>query len=55
MGKTLMTSAEKWSSDLGYELIQVVTQGDNYPACRLYESCGYEVDAVEFFYHIWKK
>jgi len=55
MGKTLMTSAEKWSSDLGYESIQVVTQGDNYPACRLYESCGYKVDAVEFFYHIWKK
>jgi dTDP-4-amino-4,6-dideoxy-D-galactose acyltransferase len=55
MGKTLMTSAEKWSSDLGYETIQVVTQGDNFPACRLYESCGYKVDSVEFFYHIWRK
>ena len=55
IGKILMTSAEKWFSDLGYESIQVVTQGDNYPACRLYESCGYEVDTVEFFYHIWRK
>ena len=55
IGKTLMTSAEKWFSNLGYSSMQVVTQGDNYPACRLYESCGYLVEAVEFFYHIWKK
>jgi dTDP-4-amino-4,6-dideoxy-D-galactose acyltransferase len=55
IGKILMTSAEKWFSNLGYSSIQVVTQGDNNPACRLYESCGYKVDSVEFFYHIWKK
>jgi dTDP-4-amino-4,6-dideoxy-D-galactose acyltransferase len=55
IGKILMSSAEKWFSNLGYNSIQVVTQGDNTPACRLYESCGYKVDTVEFFYHIWKK
>lgn len=55
IGKTLMTSAEKWFSDKGYKSIQVVTQGDNYPACKLYESCGYKIDTIEFFYHIWKK
>jgi len=55
IGKRLMTSAEKWFSNLGYSSIQVVTQGDNNPACRLYESCEYKVDTVEFFYHIWKK
>jgi dTDP-4-amino-4,6-dideoxy-D-galactose acyltransferase len=55
IGKKLMTSAEKWFSNIGYKSIQVVTQGDNNPACRLYESCGYKVDTVEFFYHFWKK
>ena len=55
IGRTLMQSAEKWSYDHGYEFIQVVTQGDNYPACRLYESCGYHVDRREYFYHIWRK
>ena len=55
IGKILMTSAEKLFSNLGYKSIQVVTQGDNNPACRLYESCRYKVDTVEFFYHIWRK
>lgn len=55
IGKILMTSAEKKFSNLGYDSIQVVTQGDNIPACKLYESCGYQVDSLEFFYHIWKK
>lgn len=55
IGKILMKSAEKWFSNLGYNSIQVVTQGDNIPACRLYESCGYKAETVEFFYHIWKK
>jgi len=55
IGKTLMTSAEKWFSNSGYKSIQVVTQGDNIPACKLYESCGYNIESVELFYHIWKK
>ncbi len=50
-----MTSAEKWFSNSGYKSIQVVTQGDNIPACKLYESCGYTIESVELFYHIWKK
>lgn len=55
IGKILMSSAEKWFSTLGYNSILVVAQGDNSLACKLYESCGYKVDTVEFFYHIWKK
>lgn len=54
-GRILMESAEKWFADKGYEVMQVVTQGDNVPACKLYERCGYNVETVEFFYHIWKK
>ena len=55
IGKKLMTSAEKWSYDNGYKEIQIVTQGNNIPACKLYESLGYSVEKVEYFYHIWKK
>jgi len=55
IGKLLMTSAEKWFSNIGYKSIQVVTQGDNVPACKLYESCGYTVESIEYYYHIWEK
>jgi dTDP-4-amino-4,6-dideoxy-D-galactose acyltransferase len=53
IGKALMLSAEARSSK-NYNFIQVVTQEDNLPACKLYESCGYKIDKVEFFYHFWK-
>jgi dTDP-4-amino-4,6-dideoxy-D-galactose acyltransferase len=55
IGKKLMQSAEKWFSDLGYSTIQVVTQGENTPACMLYEGCGYQPESIEYFYHIWKE
>lgn len=35
--------------------IAFVRQGDNIPACSLYESLGYKVDSMEYFYHIWRK
>ncbi len=55
IGKTLLTTAESWFATAGYASINVITQGDNIPACKLYESCGYSVESVEYFYHIWKK
>jgi dTDP-4-amino-4,6-dideoxy-D-galactose acyltransferase len=56
IAKSLMLSAENWFfQNSGFKEIQVVTQGDNLPACKLYESCGYEIDKVEYFYHLWKK
>ncbi len=55
IGKSLMYSAENWFANNNYEYIQVTTQGDNLPACRLYESCGYKINKVEYFYHLWKK
>lgn len=54
IGKIIFENAEKYASDQGYEYIQIVTQGDNVPACRLYEKLGYSIDNVEYFYHIWK-
>ena len=54
IGKSLMLNAENWFANRNYIHIQVVTQGDNLAACRLYESCGYEIDRLEYLYHLWK-
>lgn len=55
IGKKLMQAAESWFVAAGYETMQVVTQGDNAAACRLYESCGFAVEEVSYFYHAWRK
>jgi dTDP-4-amino-4,6-dideoxy-D-galactose acyltransferase len=55
IGKALMQSAESWfANNTNFEQIQVVTQGANVAACRLYEACGYHVGSVEYFYHLWR-
>jgi len=54
IGKALMLAAENICSKK-HIYIQVVTQGDNIAACKLYESCGYTTEKVEYFYHLWKK
>jgi dTDP-4-amino-4,6-dideoxy-D-galactose acyltransferase len=56
IGKALMFSAECWfANNTNLEQIQVVTQGANMAACRLYEACGYYVGIIEYFYHFWRK
>lgn len=52
-GEILVRAAQEWFLLNGYELGQVVTQGENNPACNLYEKCGYKVESTEFFYHFW--
>lgn len=55
IGRILFENAEKYAFDQGYEDIQIVTQGDNIPACKLYEKLGYSIESKEYFYHIWRK
>jgi ribosomal protein S18 acetylase RimI-like enzyme len=54
IGKALMFEAEKFYYNK-LDTIQVVTQRDNLPASRLYESCGYTLEKAEHFYHLWRK
>jgi dTDP-4-amino-4,6-dideoxy-D-galactose acyltransferase len=54
VGKALLNAGENWFLRHNYSNIRVVTQADNAPACGLYESCQYNVGAVEYVYHIWK-
>ncbi|MCT4664349.1 MAG: GNAT family N-acetyltransferase [Flavobacteriales bacterium] len=55
IGKSLMSSAEKWVDNLGFKELQVVTQGENIPACKFYESCGYQLEQTQYYYHVWNK
>ncbi len=53
IGKHLVHAAQVWSLDHGYSISQVVTQKTNTKACHLYESCGYQLEKTENFYHFW--
>lgn len=55
IGKELMHAAEAWFLNRGYNEIQVVTQGNNKPACGLYERLGYQIESETYFYHIWEQ
>ena len=52
-GQQLIWDAQRWFILHGCHTAQVVTQGDNLPACRLYEKCGYHDIKIEFYYHFW--
>jgi dTDP-4-amino-4,6-dideoxy-D-galactose acyltransferase len=52
-GETLVRAAQQWFIAQGYALGQVVTQGENRPACALYVKCGYTIDKIEYYYHFW--
>jgi dTDP-4-amino-4,6-dideoxy-D-galactose acyltransferase len=53
IGVKLVEAAMRWFKQHGYTTTQVVTQGQNLAACRLYEKCGYHVESSDPYYHIW--
>jgi ribosomal protein S18 acetylase RimI-like enzyme len=53
VGEALVHASERWFAEHGCREWRVVTQGDNTPACRLYEKCGCSVAGVTFFFHFW--
>ena len=53
VGVNLTRAAQKWAIGKGCRYAQVVTQGNNLAACKLYEKCGYRVESIVNFYHIW--
>jgi dTDP-4-amino-4,6-dideoxy-D-galactose acyltransferase len=54
IGRKLMQSAEHWFLKNGYTEMQVVTQGSNLEAKQLYTKTAFQIESVEFFYHIWQ-
>lgn len=53
LGMALVRAAQAWARNRGLKRAQVVTQGANAAACRLYEKCGYRVTKTENLYHFW--
>lgn len=54
IASSLLTYAEQYAADKDFKEIQVVTQNQNEPACRLYQKHGYQVDSLVNIFHIWK-
>ncbi|GAA4370435.1 hypothetical protein GCM10023185_44880 [Hymenobacter saemangeumensis] len=53
LGRLLVACAAREARQQGLDGLQVVTQGANEPARRLYESCGFELARTEYVYHWW--
>jgi len=52
-GSALVQAALSWFARQGAEQVEVVTQGRNVPALRLYERCGFRTQSVQLWYHKW--
>ncbi len=53
VGRTLVGGALGWFQAQGAPEVAVSTQGRNAAALRLYQRCGFLVEAVELWYHKW--
>lgn len=53
LGQALVNSALNWFADQGMTTVEVVTQGRNIAAQRLYQRCGFLTASLESWYHKW--
>lgn len=53
IGQSLVRQALDWFTDHNVDLVQVVTQGRNTAAQRLYQRCGFLTHQVQIWYHKW--
>jgi ribosomal protein S18 acetylase RimI-like enzyme len=54
VGLTLGGKALQWLKSQGCAQVEVVTQGRNVPALRLYQELGFVTSQVRLFYHWWR-
>ena len=52
-GRKLVNAALNWLSSQLCNSVQVVTQGNNLPAQKLYAACGFSILSVACWYHRW--
>lgn len=55
IGKNLVDWAISYFSSKNAKFIDVVTQGKNLSACKLYEKCGFKLEQQFDFYHFWNE
>lgn len=53
IGQSLMEKCDKWYFENNLNIAKVVTQGDNMAACSFYETAGYSIEKVDYYYHLW--
>lgn len=53
VGRALVAAGIEWGRDRGAARLQVVTQGRNVPAQRLYQQLGFLTTEVKLYYHLW--
>ena len=49
VGRALIQRAIEWARDKGFPGIMLETQNNNVAACRLYESCGFELGGFDVY------
>ena len=52
VGRALIAQAKRWATERGLPGIMLETQDNNVGACRLYESCGFELRGFDT--HLYK-
>ena len=52
-GRLITLAAQTYFKSKGLTWVQVVTQRTNFPACQLYEKCGFRPENDQKFYHFW--
>lgn len=53
VGKSLVLASLEWFQNHSVTEAQVVTQGGNVAAQRLYQACGFKLNSLELWYHKW--
>lgn len=52
-GRRLVDAMLGWMQGRGAYTVEVVTQGRNIPAQRLYQKCGFKIVSAHIWYHKW--
>jgi dTDP-4-amino-4,6-dideoxy-D-galactose acyltransferase len=53
IGKLLVEASLQWFYSQGIRHVEVVTQGRNIPAARLYQKEGFLIRSLQLWYHRW--
>jgi len=54
IGRRLLRAAGFYCRTYGCKKLVFVTQSDNAPGCRLYESSGYKLAEEQCIFHFWR-
>lgn len=53
VGERLLSRSLEWFREQSLRSVYIVTSGNNIPAQRFYQRCGFTIDRVDLWYHKW--